>query len=121
MPEEVSIEKAVELEKADDKLGVIIFKCLATHPDVEDADGDIVDPTSLEKAFYDFMERREATPVDIDHKTDIEGTIVAGWYFPQENVYRVAFRPKDPTIVEKAEQGEFTGSSFSGSGLREAL
>lgn len=118
---EVVIEKALSVEKADSKLGVIVFKCLATHQDVEDADGDIVDPISLEKAFYEFMERREATPVDIDHVSDVEGSIVAGWYFPDENVYRVAFRPKDPTIIEKAEAGEFVGSSFSGSGTRESL
>lgn len=114
-------QKAVHVEKADETLGVIIFKCLATTPDVPDAEDDIVDPVSLEKAFYDFMERRDDTPVDIDHLTDVEGTIVAGWYFPDEHVYRVAFKPKDAKIVEKAKSGAFAGSSFSGGGVREKL
>src|SRR5579859_1015558 len=101
---------SLAVEKADTKLGVIIFKCLADTPDVEDADGDIVDSASLEAAFYDFMERHEDIQVDLDHKEDVPGNIVAGWYFPQEHVYRVAFKPTDSKIVEQAEQGDFSGS-----------
>jgi hypothetical protein len=111
----------VAVEKADCKLGVIIFKCLADTPDVPDMDGDIIDQSSMEAAFYDFMGRHPEMAVDLDHKEDVPGTIVAGWYFPSEHVYRVAFRPDDLKIVEQAEQGDFQGSSFSGSGVREAL
>lgn len=112
---------SVAVEKADSKLGIIIFKCLAVTPDVEDADEDIVDAASMEKAFYDFMERHEAVQVDLDHKEDVPGTVVAGWYFPNEHLYRVAFKPSDPKIVELAESGELSGSSFSGTGVREAV
>lgn len=119
LPAKTSLSVAVE--KADAKLGIIIFKCLAVTPDVADADGDIVDQASMEKAFYDFMERHEAIQVDLDHKEDVPGTVVAGWYFPNENLYRVAFKPTDPKVIELAESGELSGSSFSGTGVRESL
>jgi hypothetical protein len=117
----VEVQSSVVIEKADSKLGVIIFKCLAVTPGVEDADGDIIDKVSMEKAFYDFMDRHAEIQVDLDHKEDVAGHIVAGWYFPDENLYRVAFKPDDASIIELAESGELAGSSFSGVGRREAM
>lgn len=112
---------SVSVEKANQKLGVIVFKCLATTPEVPDADGDIVDEASMEAAFYDFMGRHEEIQVDLDHKDDVPGKVVAGWYFPEEHLFRVAFKPDDPEMVVLAEQGDLAGSSFSGQGRREAL
>lgn len=110
--------QSVEVEKASTELGVIIFKCLAFHPDMPDAEGDIVDAASMEAAFYDFMARDEEAKVDLNHQKDIPGKIVAGWMFPEEYVYRVAFRPDDPNIVERAKEGDFTGTSFGGTADR---
>lgn len=106
------------VEKADTKLGVIVFKCLAFDPDIADADGDIVDRHAMEAAFYDYMAREGDAKVDLDHKEDIPGKIVAGWCFPEEHLFRVAFRPDDPRIVERAEQGDFAGTSFGGTADR---
>lgn len=117
----IAVEKAVEVEKADRKLGVIVLKCLAFSPDVEDSDGDIGDAESFEKAFYDFMARGDDVKVDLDHKEDVPGKVVAGWCFPQEHLFRIAFKPDDPSIVDLAEQGDIQGSSFSGTAVREPI
>lgn len=103
---------SITVEKASRRLGIIVFKCLATHPDVFDADDQVVDEYSAEKAFYEFMEDQPEEPVDFEHKEKIPGKLVAGWYFPDEHVFRVAFKPKDPSVVEKALDGELVGSSF---------
>lgn len=100
------------VEKASRKLGIIIFKCLATHPDVPDYDDEVVDEASMERAFYEFMENQPKEPVDFDHKEKLAGKIVAGWYFPDEHVFRVAFKPDDPNVVDMALNGDITGSSF---------
>lgn len=100
------------VEKASRKLGIIIFKAMATHPDVPDADDQVVDPESAEDAFWRFMMDPPEAPVDYDHKEVLKGRMVAGWYFPEENVFRFAFKPDDTEVVEKALAGEITGSSF---------
>lgn len=102
------------IEKASPKLGIIVFKCLAVDPRTEDYDHQIADAESMEAAFYDFMANQPDAPVDLDHKEDVPGKIVAGWYFPEENVFRVAFKPDDAAIVEKAAAGEYDGSSWAG-------
>lgn len=112
---------ATVVEKASTSLGVIIFKCLAVNPDVEDYDEDVADAESVEKAFYEFMANQPDEPVDINHKEKVAGRIVAGWYFPNENVFRVAFKPDDPEIVQKAKDGEYEGSSFAAIVHREPL
>ena len=100
------------VEKASRKLGIIVFKAIATNPDVADADDEVVDAESAEDAFWRFMMNPPAEPVDYNHKTTLKGKMVAGWYFPDENVFRFAFKPEDPEVVEKALAGEITGSSF---------
>lgn len=100
------------VEKASRKLGIIVFKAMATHPDVADADDEVVDEASAEEAFWNFLLDPPAEPVDYDHKETLKGKIISGWYFPEEHVFRVAFKPDDPAVVEKALAGELTGSSF---------
>ena len=100
------------VEKASKRLGIIVFKCLAVDPDIFDADEQVVDAASMEAAFYDFMAHQPEAPVDLDHKTVVKGQCVAGWYFADENLFRVAFKPDDPAIVERALNGDFDGSSF---------
>jgi hypothetical protein len=109
------------VEKASTSLGIIVFKCLAVDPRVEDYDEDIADAESVEKAFYEFMANQPEEPVDINHKEKLAGKIVAGWYFPEENVFRVAFKPNDLSIVQKAANGDFEGSSFAAVVHREPL
>lgn len=111
----------IVVEKANRRLGVIVFKCLSYDPGVEDLDGDIPDPESVEAAFYDWMAERPKFPVDLDHKERIEGDIVAAWNFPDEHCFRVAFRPKDPSVVELAESGDIMGSSYAAMVHREAI
>lgn len=100
------------VEKASKKLGIVIFKAVATHPDVYDADDEVVDESSAEEAFWNFMLNPPEEPVDYDHKEALKGKIVSGWYFPDEHVFRFAFKPDDPDVVQKALDGELTGSSF---------
>lgn len=110
---------AVSVEKANSRLGVIILKCLAFHPDTPDDDGDIVDAESMEAAFYDFMARDDGkAKADFEHKTDVPGKVVAGWCFPQESLFRIAFKPDDPEVVALAEQGDIVGTSFGGTAER---
>lgn len=72
------------VEKADRNLGFLVFKVSA-------AGGGIPDET----AFYDFLLSRPANPFD-GHR----GTIMAGWWFPDEQCGRVAFRPKDTRVLK---------------------
>jgi hypothetical protein len=106
------------VEKASRKLGIVVFKAMATNPDVADADDEVVDEESAEEAFWNFMLNPPEEPVDYDHKEALKGKIVAGWYFPDEHVFRFAFKPDDPEVVQKALDGDLTGSSFYAS-LRE--
>lgn len=100
------------VEKASKRLGIIIFKAVATTPGVYDADDEVVDESSAEEAFWEFMSNPPDEPVDYDHKETLKGKIVAGWPFPEEHVFRFAFKPDDPDVVQKALDGEITGSSF---------
>lgn len=111
----------LEVEKADRKLGLIFFKCCAATPDVEDYDGDIPDEASMEAAFYAFLAERPDYPVDFEHKEKLAGTIVAGWWFPQEHCGRVAFKPEDAKVVEAAENGDIIGSSYGALVTREPI
>lgn len=123
MAETLSTEKFadVEIEKAVPRLGVIVFKCLAATPGVEDYDGDIPDEDSMEKAFYEFMSNPPEEPVDINHKTKLSGKIVAGWWFPEEHCARVAFRPDDTSLLDLALNGDIVGSSYHATVEREPL
>ena len=114
--EKFAADIGIEVEKADTKLGILVFKCLGVRPGLEDADGDIPDAASMERAFYDFMADPPEAPVDFEHKTLIKGKIVGGWYFPDENCFRVAFRPDDKTIVDQAD--DIAGSSYAASVTR---
>ena len=117
--EEVDIGMGFEVEKADTKRGVLVFKCLGFRPGLEDADGDIPDAASMERAFEDFMADPPEAPVDFEHKHLLKGKIVGGWYFPEENCFRVAFRPEDKSVVEKAD--DIVGSSYAASVTRKPL
>ena len=122
MDEKISHEEVdvgIEVEKADATMGILVFKCLGVRPGLEDADGDIPDSRSMERAFYDFMANHPEAPVDFEHKHLLKGDIVAGWYFPEENCFRVAFRPEDKSVVEKAD--EIVGSSYAASVTRKPL
>lgn len=121
MSEEKYAAVELEVEKADRKLGLIFFKVCAATPGVEDLDGDIPDEASMEAAFYNFLEERPEYPVDFEHKEKLAGVVVAGWWFPQEHLGRVAFKPEDPKVVEAAENGDIIGSSYGAMVTREPI
>lgn len=117
--EQYNADIGIEVEKADTRLGILVFKCLGVRSGMEDADGDIPDAASMERAFYEFMANPPEEPVDFEHKTLVKGKIVAGWYFPDEGCFRVAFKPDDRTIVDQAD--DIVGSSYAASVTRVPL
>jgi hypothetical protein len=121
VPEQKYAALEVSVEKADELLGLIFVKVCATSPNVEDYDGDIADEYSMERAFYEFLENQPEEPFDFEHKEKISGKIVAGWWFPEEHLGRVAFKPDDPKVVQIALDGDIVGTSYAAMVEREPL
>lgn len=87
---------------------------MATNPGVEDADGEVLDAASAEEAMWRMLDTYSISGevADINHREVLKGKLLSGWYFPEENVFRFAFKPDDSSIVDDALDGAFDGSSF---------
>lgn len=111
----------IAVEKADPLRGILFIKVCATTPGVEDYDGDVPDEASMQSAFWEFLEDPPDAPFDFEHKDLVPGRIVGGWWFADEHLGRVAFKPDDKNIVQMALDGDIVGTSYAAIVTREPL
>lgn len=110
----ISFSKA----STDDELRIVFGK--AGVVDMVDADGDVLDEASFEKAIYHFMENYGGKGEE-NHQGIQKGKIVASWYDKVEKAWLVGYKVYDDQMWEDVKKGEYSGFSFGGTGTRKPV
>lgn len=123
------VKKSEPIFKVDSDKGLVYGVVLA--PDLEDAQGDIVDAEEIEKAAHLFMEsyRKQLSDMGDMHKKTTQDVIVVENYLAPvdfeinggtvtKGSWVMVSKIKDAKMKEKVKKGEYTGYSIGGRGKR---
>lgn len=120
-------EAWVQFCKADAEKQIVYG--IVSEPGVEDAQGDVLDPETIEQACHDYMVKSQM--VGADHKSVAPAKVVENYIAPtafkmgdeqvRKGSWVLAVQVVDKAAWQKVKDGDWTGFSLGGYGRRQEM